>query len=262
MVLMRGQESFPDRTGAAVTNGFVTAKEGSERNKVSTTVRLIVGLLLAFVVLMICGATTSVAMLAQSMKPSPWTSAVTQGTMLILSIILIYLFSKGAISTYGLKSVKLRSLLWPALIGLGVRGALAGVGYLLQLDGEPDFMKEFSLLQIVILILIFASIAEEFLTRGFLLSFLAPLSRHGLTVFKLYFSLPVLVSALFFGLMHIALLGTGAKVPLVLFVICSAIVLGIMAGYFREKTGSIVPAIVIHMMFNVWGVVEKLVSRQ
>jgi hypothetical protein len=27
MVLMRGQESFPDRTIATFTNGFVTAKE-------------------------------------------------------------------------------------------------------------------------------------------------------------------------------------------------------------------------------------------
>ena len=232
----------------------------TERNNMSTTVRLIVGLLLALLVLIVCGAVTSVVMLAQSMKPSPWTSAVTSSAMLILSLILMYLFSKGAISTYGLKSVRWRDLLGPVLIGLAVGGALAGVGLLLPQGEEPEFVKGFSLLQIVILIFIFASIAEEFLTRGFLLSFLAPLSRHGLTAFKLYFSLPVLVSALFFGLMHIALLGQGANVPSVLFVVCSAVVLGIIAGYFREKSGSIVPAIVVHMTFNFWGVVEKLVS--
>jgi membrane protease YdiL (CAAX protease family) len=40
---------------------------------------------------------------------------------------------------------------------------------------------------------------------------------------------------------------------MVALVVPTATILGFIAGYFREKTGSIVPAIVAHFVFNVVG---------
>ena len=64
-------------------------------------------------------------------------------------------------------------------------------------------------------------------------------------------SVPVLTSALFFGAMHVVLwpiLG-----PAALVVICLAAILGLIAGHYREKTGSLIPAILIHAFFDIGG---------
>jgi len=217
--------------------------------------RVIVGVLLGFLVLVICGAVASIIMLTGIVKSSPSLAAFTHTLMAILSLILIYLFSKGKMSTYGLKRVRLRALIRPSAISLVVGGVLIIVQILLRLDAKPEFLAEFSVLQIVVLICVYASIAEELLTRGFLQSILAPLTKKGLTIFRTYLSVPVLVSAVFFGLMHLVQMIEGVGSATVLYTIMSAVILGIIAGYYREKTGSIIPAIVVHMLFNVWGVV-------
>jgi len=227
----------------------------------STVSRIIIAVLIGFLVLVVCGAVTTIVILARSVESPAWEGAITHTTMLILSLILIYLFSKGKVSTYGLKSVSLKCLGGPILVGAIVSGVLYAVGNLLSLNGEPDFLQEFSLLQIMVLICVYASIAEEFLTRGFLLGFLAPLAGYRVAIYKFYISLPVLVAALFFGLMHVVLLTSGVTYLSVLFIVLSAIILGIIAGYYREKTGSLIPAIIVHMLFNAWGVVTKLLEK-
>jgi len=60
--------------------------------------------------------------------------------------------------------------------------------------------------------------------------------------------------------MHLSLLTEGVSHQSVLFTIISAIVLGIVAGFYRERTGSILPAIVVHMSFNVWGLAARLLE--
>jgi membrane protease YdiL (CAAX protease family) len=63
--------------------------------------------------------------------------------------------------------------------------------------------------------------------------------------------MPVVVSGLFFGAMHltlIRLIGPGA-IPIVL----AATYLGLVAAYYREKTGSLLPAYILHVLFNIAG---------
>ena len=66
-------------------------------------------------------------------------------------------------------------------------------------------------------------------------------------------SVPVIVGALFFSLMHLAAVGDTTSTWAVVVFLLLAAILGTMAGYYREKTGSLVPAVVVHMMFNVSG---------
>ncbi|MDH4222517.1 MAG: CPBP family intramembrane metalloprotease, partial [candidate division Zixibacteria bacterium] len=131
---------------------------------------------------------------------------------------------------------------------------LAGISSFFTMKGF-EFTKELSLTQVIIFIWIYASVSEEFLTRGLILGFLAPLSKRGIQIFKFRISVPVIVSALFFGFMHMGLITMGANTITMLIVILSAVILGIIAGYYREKTESIIPAIIIHMLFNVWGTI-------
>ncbi len=118
--------------------------------------------------------------------------------------------------------------------------------------GEVQEVVELSKFQDIIFVWIYASISEEIFTRGLLQSFLSPLTKYGVGLFNRWrLSVPVLFSGLYFGFMHIVLihrLGPG-----VLFVIILTSLLGIIAGYYREKTQSLIPGIIIHALFNVGG---------
>ena len=111
---------------------------------------------------------------------------------------------------------------------------------------------EGSFLSSIILVWIIASSVEEIFYRGFLQTFLEPLKDIGLKLGKVYLSLPVILTALMFGFMHLCLKG---KLPwqMVRFIIFNATVLGLIAGYYREKTGSLIPAYFVHLTFNVVG---------
>jgi membrane protease YdiL (CAAX protease family) len=124
------------------------------------------------------------------------------------------------------------------------------MGFLASRSGAE--IKEslgFSYLQDIIFIWIYASICEEIFARGLLQSFLSPLMGYGINLSKnLRLSLPVLFSGLYFGLMHIVAIEKMGP-PVIVF----TTFLGIVAGYHREKTGSLIPAIIIHALFNIGG---------
>lgn len=107
----------------------------------------------------------------------------------------------------------------------------------------------FSDLQIVLFVWIYASVAEEILTRGLLQTLLD--GRRQSTTRHRWLSNAVIVSGLFFGAMHLVLIrymGAAAVVPIAL-----ATFLGIVAAQYRESTGSLLPAIIVHALFNIGG---------
>jgi membrane protease YdiL (CAAX protease family) len=71
--------------------------------------------------------------------------------------------------------------------------------------------------------------------------------------------MPVLVSALFFGSMHIVLVKSmgPAAVPVILM----AVFLGLIAARYRERTGSLLPAIIVHALFNIGGMLPLWVIQ-
>jgi membrane protease YdiL (CAAX protease family) len=131
--------------------------------------------------------------------------------------------------------------------------ALAFVIGLLLPEDSFAILDDLTPLQQVALVWIYASVAEEVLTRGLVQSFLKPVAYRGLTLRRLRLSLPVLVSALFFGAMHLMLLTLGIPLAGVLLIVTFACAVGLVAGYYREQTGSLAPAILTHGFANATG---------
>ena len=107
-------------------------------------------------------------------------------------------------------------------------------------------------LRAVLFIWILSSFCEELFARGFLQGHLAMEAQRGTHLFGRWFlGVPVWVSAILFGLGHLVLwpvLGA-ASIPICV----SAAVLGLIAGYYRQETGSLLPAFLVHLLFNVGG---------
>jgi membrane protease YdiL (CAAX protease family) len=168
--------------------------------------------------------------------------------MLALSVAIIWLFSKGKLNDYGftLGSYRFspRILLW------GLPTAALSLVALASSDGQPaGALNELAKPQLIIFIWIYASISEEVLTRGLLQTLLS--GGSGDRVQRRRLSTPVLVSGLFFGAMHLGLLESMG--PEAVPVIIVVVFLGLVAARYRERTGSLVPAIIIHALFNVGG---------
>ena len=233
------------------------------KNQVITAIaRIIAAILLGmFVLVMASFIIMSYHNLPYIMESKPWIGGFINHTaMLVLSILIMLFLSKGKISTYGFKmagNIKLEPIIFLSL-GIGIVGTLIQSRLPMK---EPGFIENFSFIQVVIFIWIYASICEEVLTRGLIQGYLTPLTRYGFTVFKLTISIPVLISALFFASMHLMLLTTGMGSAAVFSIVLFAFILGIIAGHYREKTGSLIPAIIVHMLFNVGGTCTDLLIK-
>jgi len=183
---------------------------------------------------------------------------VTQISFLILSLILIVVFTRGEVSNYGLKAVKPGELRNPVLLSIVLSFVVISAGMIIRMvidtpgASSREMMMPGGLIKPILSVWILASISEEIFFRGFLQSFFMPLKKHGFRVFKAYISVPVMICAVWFGLGHLSLLRLMSP-DIVIGIVLNATVLGLLAGYYREKTGSVIPAIIIHMIFNIVG---------
>jgi membrane protease YdiL (CAAX protease family) len=177
---------------------------------------------------------------------------VTHSGMLVFSVAAMWLVSKGRLGPYGFTKGTYeygpRILLWalPTSV-LSVLAAFAPPG-----GPGGRVAGELTKSQIVVFVWVYATICEEMLTRGLLQTLLS--AGRGAQVSAATcrrLSMPVLVSGLFFGAMHLGLLQLigPAAIPIVV----AASLLGLVAARYREKTGSLFPAIIIHALFNVGG---------
>ena len=219
-----------------------------------TALRLILAVLMAVIVMNLAGG---IGMAVGKMLPEGTPKALISGFLmqtglLVFSLVAMLLLGRGKLSGFGFALPKQAP--WRLIISMGFGvGSAAAVIMAIAFFGESPLNIEFSPLQTILMIWIYASICEEVFTRGLLQGFLAPVSDRGITVWRRRLSLPVLVSAAVFGLMHLSLLSTGSPFAPVLAVVVFAFCLGLIAGYYREKTASLLPAIVVHSLFNISG---------
>jgi membrane protease YdiL (CAAX protease family) len=133
----------------------------------------------------------------------------------------------------GVRSFKLSALKWMA-VAIVVYLVLGGLySQLIVEPHQEDIAKGFGALPVqILLIVIAAPIGEEVCFRGMLFGGLREkLPRLG----------AALLSGLIFGGLH-AITGVSAVPPLILF--------GFLLALLYEKTGSIVPGIILHMLNN------------
>lgn len=172
-------------------------------------------------------------------------SFVTHSFMLVLSIAAIALISKGRLDLYGFTKgaykFSPRILLW--VLPMAV---ISFVGALASPHGRAFI--ELTKAQTIVFVWVYASICEETLVRGLLQTLLSRTAKAGAAAGR-WLSMPVVVSGLFFGAMHITLVKQigHAAVPAILM----ATFLGLVAARYREKTGSLLPAIIVHALFNI-----------
>ncbi|MBD3348930.1 MAG: CPBP family intramembrane metalloprotease [Candidatus Eisenbacteria bacterium] len=197
---------------------------------------------------------------AESLRAAfPWLSdgVVIQGTILVASVALAAALSRGKLSAYGFRGAALgqlaRALVAGVIAAFAVHALRIAVSSAFPRMGGHPSAAGASFAHIVITIWILASTSEEVLHRGLIQSFLSPLGNRGITVLGVRLTLPAIAAGVLFGATHIMLLTVGAQGIYVGFIVGSAVVLGIVAGYWREKTGSLVPAVLVHMLFNVTG---------
>ncbi|MBN1425275.1 CPBP family intramembrane metalloprotease [Candidatus Fermentibacteria bacterium] len=211
--------------------------------------RLVTGLALAAAIaLAALQAPRVIRLPAESFFPSSW---ITHSVMLTLSLAAMWLLSRGRLALFGFTlgtfRFSPRILLWAvptAVLSLLAMVASGGA------QGRAGPAANFTKLQIVVFVWVYASICEEVLTRGLLQTLLGGNSDPRVSGSR-RLSLPVVVSGVFFGLMHIVLIRSmgAAAGPLIVL----TILLGLVAARYRERTGSLLPAVIIHALFNIGG---------
>ncbi|MBN2566282.1 MAG: CPBP family intramembrane metalloprotease [Candidatus Eisenbacteria bacterium] len=203
------------------------------------------------------GMSRAVSYLAEGGVP-PWASVfVNYSTMLAVTLILVLASSMGDPSGFGFVLPRRGSYGTCVTWGL-VLGVVGTVVMLLAGAGGVRVMRGLGFWQMILLVWLFASVAEEVLVRGYFQSYLEPLRGHGFTAFRMRFSVPVILSALFFSCMHLILLTTETSPAAVYLVMVFTFFLGLVAAYHRERSDSLLPPITAHISFNIGGVIGAI----
>lgn len=196
---------------------------------------------------------------ASAVKSNPWMPIpIVISFTLCIALLLIAIVEGGQFVQYGFKLPKGCDV-WDALsIGflvaasLDVIAKLGGVG--LTFVDQPPFPY------MILLFWIGAPIQEEIIFRGLFQSHLALHIKSSITIWKWKLTLPALIGAITFSLVHLALLSVEASLGGVLLAVIGAFILGTIAGYFRAETDSLVGPIIVHALFNVTGTVFELLA--
>ncbi|MFY9115798.1 MAG: CPBP family intramembrane glutamic endopeptidase [Bacteroidales bacterium] len=222
--------------------------------------RLVLGLAATGLIFCIAVLATRVIPLHIDFFPE---SFITHSVMLLLSLLVIAAFKKNL--GFAVSMPYPPSCGKPILFGLlttvvvNVVLALAiQVGGIAP-EAHPALAKN-TFLQTFLFIFIYASLAEELLVRGFLQNLLAPLRSVNIQVFKRTLSLPVIISAVVFGLLHLILLTSEVSGFFVFRIVVFTTVLGLVAGYYQEKYNNFAYAVLVHMAGNLPGLLFMLVG--
>jgi membrane protease YdiL (CAAX protease family) len=193
-------------------------------------------------------------------NPAVWLQQVVlKAVLIVLSLMAIKYILKIPLTEAGFIKPVLR--LKKAKIvfsGMGL-GALATILIFFTPAKGIPLLKELNGLEFLLIVVIWSSLAEEILVRGFVQSSLKPFEQHTVKIFKIQLSVSVITSALVFAGMHLSLLFAEIDYYTIVFTVITTFLLGLLAGVYREKYHSIIPAIITHMSFNVGGIITGII---
>ncbi|MBS0591447.1 MAG: CPBP family intramembrane metalloprotease [Proteobacteria bacterium] len=182
----------------------------------------------------------------------PWIPPlIILGTLALALGLMRLLAARAHLDTrsFGFRSCTRHDLL--VATGLGI--ALGAILQYAVAQSPSHAPLDFSKLPIVLLLTYFgmlAPIQEEVIFRGLLQSTFGRLSTKPIASTNSVWT--VLFCALLFGVVHFELSVATAG---------AAFVLGLVAGELRRRSGSLVPAIVLHALCNGWGIVGFSLSK-
>jgi len=189
---------------------------------------------------------------ATKVQATPWLPVpIVAGITLVMALILISIFSRFNFSDYGFKLSRDLMILKALICGVVIGGVLSFAGSFVP-SRELSF-GSLTFLQRLLVFWILASVTEEIIFRGLIQTYLSWHISGSVTIFRSQLTTAGLITATFFGLVHLALLSQGAATLQAITIVLVALILGIIAGYFRDKTGSLVAPIIVHSLFNITG---------
>jgi len=185
--------------------------------------------------------------------------ATTQGLELILTLQAIAILGRKQFAKYGFCMPKGDTRWMLVMLTAPMLGIVATVA-ILALDGSGNpVVKRLSIPQIIMFVWFSSSIVEEVFTRGFVQGHLHRLSGIYARLGFIRIEWPVLISALFFACMHLLLPFVGADAVTTIVVFLFTFSIGLMAGSLRASTGSLVPAIGVHILANIGGLIGGII---
>lgn len=223
--------------------------------------RIIWGLLLTAIVFLISTFAGKNFSLNSEFIPD---SFITNTVMLILSIGLIWGLKKHV--KYKISLPKFKKTLRPILFGLlgamvvNIIMSIVEIAMGVKNIESHSAHSTLSPLQFFIFIFICTPIAEEVLFRGFLQNILKPLKVKGIKIFKRHISIPVIISAVAFALVHLIIITSGSGSLFVIRTLVLTTTIGLIAGYYQEKYDNNAYAILVHIAVNFWGLAAVLLA--
>ena len=161
---------------------------------------------------------------------------------LLVTLILMFLFARGpaGIAEFGFRIPHSRYLAVATVFGLALGIAVTFLDH--SFPSKPPFdVSHFAPWMIVLYFLIGASVQEEIVFRGLIQSMVERQWKVSFSLIGGSLSGAVAFSAALFGVIH---LESGAIVAF------GAIILGLVAGELRRRSDSLLPAIIVHALFN------------
>jgi len=146
---------------------------------------------------------------------------------------------------------------WPdwiaALAGGGLVGACASVLVLATPAGGMPFLREFAFPQLVLSVWLYSTLAEEVFVRGLVQTWMQGDGGGSPDPHRNRFGGAVLASGLLFGSLHLSLLWKGGDGLTTVIIVSCTTLLGLLAAYYRRRTGSLVLPVLAHLAFNLGG---------
>jgi membrane protease YdiL (CAAX protease family) len=166
--------------------------------------------------------------------------------LIALFMMAIFLMRHGwGHKDFGLVVAGKKYLIW-AFVSGGVLGlVVAFLQHVLRIP-TPQTFEAFAFWQIVLLFWIGASIQEEMIFRSLIQSVVGRTLGSNVALTWGPLSAAAVIVAVLFAVIHI---------PMGMFTACAALVAGLLAGELRSRSGSILPAIIVHAMFNITGTI-------
>lgn len=190
---------------------------------------------------------------------------ILKAILILVSLILVRFALKLSWSQAGFRKPNARLDRWRVFGSGATIGALTTILlFITPAEGNP-LVKSMNLIEFILIIVIWSSLAEEIFIRGLIQSYLQPFVQTGIQLGKIRLSIPVIVCAVIFGCLHLSLLFAEVDLITISITVTSTFLLGIVAGIFRERYESNIPAFLTHASFNIgaiaMGVILGVVYR-
>lgn len=170
---------------------------------------------------------------------------------LFLILFVMIFISKIKIKEFGFKKAKFKTYIFSIIITFIYVFSFSLIQYqILKVRNINSSENNYPLVLMILVPFLIAPISEELIFRGYLQESLADLKNKGFRIYKVYLNIPIIISALLFSIAHLGIITKGVNLSFVFCTMIFAFFLGLISGYYKEKSESIYPSIVIHSFAN------------